>query len=62
MTHFVCTQVDAVTNACTVWVEQVGMLPALTAQQGFDAGAKIFGIMAIAWGVRFLCSFIYGRF
>lgn len=62
MSHFVCTQVNATTLACETWVEQVGMLPALTAEQGLEVGGKIFAIMAVAWGVRFLASFIYGRF
>jgi len=61
MATFVCTQVNATTQDCEAWAEQVGMLPPLTAEQGLQIGSLVFLAMATAWGFRFLVSFILNR-
>jgi len=61
MATFVCTDVDAVTNDCNVWSEQIGFLPPLSAEQGLEVGSLVLLCMATAWGLRFLVSFTLNR-
>lgn len=61
MAVFVCTEVNQATQACNAWSEQFGFLPPLSAEQGLSIGSQILGCMAIAWGFRFLVSFIMNR-
>jgi len=59
MSHFAC--IEVVSNVCTVWAEQVGFLPALSAEEGMEIGGSILLCMATAWGFRTLGRFISNR-
>jgi hypothetical protein len=57
--HYACLQVQ--NNICTQWAEQVGVFPALSAEQGTVIGGSLLLCMATAWGFRFLLRFISNR-
>lgn len=59
MPTFVCTTL--VEDTCTEWSEQVGLFPALTAEQGLTIGSQIVLCMATAWAFRTLIRFIFNR-
>lgn len=63
MTNQVCAQLSAPhlngLQNCTVWVDESGLLPAITQSQAEAISAALLGAMAIAYGFKLVMKVLF---